>query len=195
MKRIVFVVGLILISFYSADAQKDDCSKYFYKEKKQKQNSVFEQIEQVKSKASRIFTNGRRIIAVYFEKNDSIPYLVFLHHFEGDQDAVVKDRFVLGENIVIALVWDNGANTQLKFENPEQELRSEHGALATSQYANRVAIDVDLMNKLQTSTLVEVQLLNPFGVHNPNKVKTNSVAKGQAKRLQSIANCFSDKIN
>lgn len=186
MRKITLAITLsfcITLSF----AQKDSCSKYFFKQKESsKTSTVFADTNTViKTKYCNFYDSGENQMAIAFVKENNKVHLNFIYmHLEG---IIPKQKIILGQSIKIAFIFGDSTNVIFSFDSNEQQTND------FTWYNNYVLSDT-LLQRLMSTSVSKVELLNPFGTYNESTVRMADVSNSQSKRIINIANCFYNKI-
>lgn len=168
-------------------AQKDSCSKYFYKQKESsKTSTVFADTNTViKTKYCNFYDSGENQMAIAFVKENNKMHLNFIYmHLEG---IIPKQKIILGQSIKIAFIFGNSTNVIFSFNSNEQQTND-------FTWYNNYELSDTLLQKLMSTSVSKVELLNPFGTYNESTVRMADLSNNQSKRIINFANCFYNKI-
>jgi len=189
VKKLIVII-VVISTFNIVNAQKNsECDKLFWKEKNSsKKSSVFSENTAIKTKYANFYADGRRQIAFLYERNENNKLnMSFTSIYIGEG---FKNEIRLGQNIRIAFIFSDGTNHIFQFESNPLEDGSN-----VKSHSNSIPLDDDILNLLKSKTVVEVQLKNPFNAVGDGVVRTESVNKKQAERINQISSCFQDRIN
>jgi len=194
---IISLVALANLKFSNSFSQKDDCEKYFMKEKhSSKESDVFKNTL-IKTKSCFLYTHMQRQVLISFIKDGDRKRLCFNSWFSGSGN--ITNKIILGQNIRIALVFDNGTNEIINFDSNEQSSKNTNysGGISGGQdnTFNYIELSDSLLNRLIKENVIKIEMQNPFGSLNESKVISEDLGKKQTEALKQIANCFYNKLN
>ena len=193
MKKLILTTVMIL-GIIAAFGQKDECKSSFYKQKKKSKESVsFNNEEEFfKTKYCNIYSNGVRYMGISFIREDTVNKLMFLSGILNG-GVVPKSKIVLGKNIRIAFVFEDGTIDIIKFEANEN-VTSFWGEPDEKSSFNYYELTDTFLTKLNTVKLVKVEMQNPFGTLNETKIRSEPVKNAQQKRIAKISSCFISRV-
>lgn len=194
MKFIVSISFLLFISF-TALSQNYKCKKVFFKQKKaSKESTVFNEGEykSVKTKYCSIYSNGNRTLSISFKNDAQGMKLHFLSLLLKTGGLGLKREIILGQNIRIALIFEDGTNQVIQFESSEQE--STFNKAGNMANENQITLSEELLNKLKSKKIVRFEIQNPFNQLNETSIKSGEVKSKIQEKVIQFANCFSLEI-
>lgn len=180
--KALFILILSLLLGVPVFAQ--NCDKHL-KKQKQQTSSVFESTNNVMTKWRKVYEDGRRSLYFRLTSTDGDTMLVIQQQTENS----FKQPLKLGPMIKIALVFNSGEHEIISFENNEENVGE---VLGETISRNFLALTPSLAKKLETETLVRVEIKRPFGVSNMNsdKVLIENLKSKRAEKLRETVKCF-----
>jgi len=186
MKKIILAITCIMFFLSNGLAQKDDCDKVFFKEKKSsKKSTVFsnDTNQVLKTKYCAFYSNGIRNVAFSFIKDSEGMKLQFVSLLVKTVGLNIKREIILGQNIKIAFIFEDGTNEIIQFKGAEQDSWFKTAENKSNQ--NEITLTKELLNKLCTTKIVDIELQNPFNILNDTPVKDSEVKKSVQERILS----------
>ncbi len=187
MKNLVFI--LLIVSNISL-AQNKDCDKSFFKNKTKKKSSVFNNDLLIKTKYCTFVSNGNRSLSLSFIKDgDDLKLQLYTLQVTA---GTSKRAYVLGQNIRIGLIFEDGTNEIIKFDGSPQRGSLDHKVTNASQ--NEITLSEKLLDKFSSIKLVGCEIQNPFNTVNTSKVRSYDVKSKIQNKIINFSNCFKARI-
>lgn len=185
MKKIIFIFILILYSIIAFSQTKDECDKYFTKQKK---STIFNDTSNIKTTYCYFYYHVSKEVGFSFIKDDNKLKLEFVSICAGNGHQGFSKRIVLGENIKIGFLFEDSTKTIITFKNTEQ-------VSSVTQSYNYIDLTKDLLNKFMSKKILMFEIQNPFISLNDSNIKAEELSEKTAKNIMEVANCFNNKIS
>jgi len=195
MKKIILATTCMVYFCLNVLAQKNDCNKVFLNEKKSsKKSTVFsnDTNQVIKTQYCGFYVNGNRSVSFSFIKDSQGMKLQFISLLLKTVGIDTKREIILGQNIKIAFIFEDGTNEIIQFKGTEQDSWLKTADNKSNQ--NEIVLTNELLNKLCSTKIVDIEFQNPFNLLNDTPVKQGEVKKSYQERIILIANCFKNKI-
>lgn len=181
-KSLLIILSTTTMFCYS---QKDDCDKYFKKEKKsKKESSMFSDNKLVQTKFVTFFNEYKRDIGIQFKKTDK-NYIVF--HQQTMDNLAGKRPIKFSTAIKIGLKFEGGESCIITFESNET-INTNIGDMHSS--SNETLIDTKLSDLLKSKLIMAVEILNPCNDGNQSKTISQQISKKDSEIIMSAYNCI-----
>jgi len=193
MKHLLIALSFLFITA-NANAQKDPCDKYFFKERNSStKSSVFgDNTKTLKTKYCSFFANGNRTVSIAFIQGPGNLKLQFYSQLVSLDGRPLKREVILGQNIKIAFIFEDGTNEIIEFTSSEQKGHLNSSIAYSNQ--NEIILTKELLNKLSTTKIVSTEMQNPFNVMNSTPVKDREVKAKIQNKIIEVAKCFKGRI-
>jgi hypothetical protein len=180
-----FFILVVFLNLISGCAWWKDCETCFVKEKNSKEKStVFNSKSHIETRPMYLFLQNNRTLRISFLKIDKKNHVKIS---QSTNDESFKNTFVLGSEIKLGFVFDNGENFVLSFDGAEN--KTKRGTYNIT--SNMALIDEEFHNLLKNQSIVSVEIQNPFLNRNSTKVKQWDVETGF--QIKKIYDCFLQK--
>lgn len=188
---ILLIISIAICSF--SFAQKNECDKFFFKEKKSSKKSSTFSNKTIKTKYGTFFSNGKRTVSISFIEDETGLKLQFFSAILESGGVGIKKEVILGQNIKIALHFEDGTTEIIQFKSSEQEGQFQSGGNSSNQ--NEIVLTDELLNKFMTIKVISSEFQNPFNVVNGSPVKSREVKQKIQVKIMKMATCFKNRIN
>ena len=191
-----FLLFLSLLFALNVFAQKDDCEKHFVKQKNINKKSTVFKDTLIQTKYCYFYSHVQRMVGFSFLKNGNKLLLNFTSNFSGSGE--ITKNIILGQNIKIAFIFEDGTNEIISFSNNEQNSKDESytggvsGGLSVT-YNNIELTDI-LLKKFMSKKITKFEIQNPFGSPNEKKIIQEDINNKVSEYIIEMANCFYNKI-
>lgn len=181
--RYIFIILLAIST--NLLAQNNDCEKCFKKEKKSKaKSSIFSDSKLIQTKYVKLLNENSRDIYIQFKRTDK-DFIVFrqqtVHNF------AFKRSIVLGTAIKIALIFENGQNYIVTFQNNENvDFQGKDLDISS----NETIIDENLSSLLKSNFISKIEILNPCNDTNQSKTIVGEISKSDSEVINKYYNCI-----
>lgn len=193
MKQLIFTF-LFLMAFGIGYSQKDECDKYFFKQKKSSKKSVFfsDSSQLIKTKYSSFFTDARRNLSFCFMQESGKQYLSFQSKYVGDG---FKRRFVLGQDFILVFMLSDSSTIRVKFNGNEQKATNYSNNQGSQITYNSTPLTDTLLKILMVKPIIYYEIQNPFGTQNESIVRSEKLDYVETMNILKTASCFYNRIH
>lgn len=180
---------IITLLFLPVLVSAQKCDNYLTVTEPQ-ESQAFKTERAITSKWIRFFSVGDKSLHLKFSNSNTKSTITIQQQTKIALEP--KQSIVLGTEIRIAFIFENGEIFIMKFSNSQEFLGTVKRSVSTSR--NTIEIPLELNELLKSSPLSRIELKSPFSSYNVDVDKLISKDAENGKKILTVYNCFLNKI-